>query len=56
MQAYIMSLHTPLAPWVGSKGQNIFFLKVVMLHIELNGIELRAPKGKRKDRYPRTTF
>ena len=26
-----------LDPWVGVKGQNIFFLKVVMLHIILEG-------------------
>ena len=28
---------------VGSKGQTIFFLKVVMLHIKLKGIEHREP-------------
>ena len=37
MQAHILSLHTPAASGVGSKGQNIFFLKVVMLQIKLNG-------------------
>ena len=43
MQAHILSLHThPRAPRVGSKGQNIFFLKVVMLHIKLKGMEQRV--------------
>ena len=28
-----------LDPWGGVKGQNIFFLKVVMLHIKLVGME-----------------
>ena len=34
MQAHILSLHTPSAPGIGSKGQN-FFLNVVMLPIKL---------------------
>ena len=25
MQGHFLSLYAPLAPWVGSKGQNIFF-------------------------------
>ena len=33
MQANILPLHTPSAPGVGLKGQNIFFLKLVLLHI-----------------------
>ena len=39
------SILTPtLDPWGGVKGQNIFFFrKVVMLHIELIGMEQRAP-------------
>ena len=40
-KAHILSLHTPSAPGVGSKGQNIFFLKVVILHIKFKGMELR---------------
>ena len=36
MHAHILSLHT-LDPWAGVKSQNIFFLKVVMLHIKLEG-------------------
>ena len=44
MVANILPTDTPLAQGVGSKGQNyIFFLKVVMLHIKLKGIEHRAP-------------
>ena len=35
MQAHTMSLHTPLAPEIDSKGLNIFFSKLVMLHIKL---------------------
>ena len=44
MQAYILSLqtHTPSTPGVRSKVE-FFFLKVVMLHIKLKGIEHRAP-------------
>ena len=42
MQAHILSFHT-LDPWVRIKGQNIFSLKVVMLHIKLKGMEHRAP-------------
>ena len=37
------STDTPSITGVGSKGQNTFFLKVVMLHIKLKGIECRAP-------------
>ena len=32
-----------LDPVGGAKGQIIFFLKVVMLHIKLKGIEHRSP-------------
>ena len=39
---YSVVLRT-LDHWGGVKGQNIFFLKVVMLHIKLNGMERRAP-------------
>ena len=42
MQAHIMSLHTPSVPGVGSRGQNIFFPKVVILHIKLKDMERRA--------------
>ena len=42
MQGHILSLHT-LDPWGGVKGQNNFFLKVVILHIKLKGMEHRAP-------------
>ena len=28
---------------LGSKGHNIFFLRVVMMHIKLRGMEYRAP-------------
>ena len=38
----ILPADTPSTLGVGSKGQNIF-LKVVMLHIKLKGIEHRAP-------------
>ena len=43
-QIHIMSLHTPSTTGVGSKGQNIFLMKVVMLHIKLKGMEYRAPR------------
>ena len=43
MQAHILSLHARLASGVWSKGQNIFFLEVVMLYIKLKGKEHRAP-------------
>ena len=43
MHAHILSLHTPSTPEVGSKGQNNFKLKVVMLHSKLKGMEHRAP-------------
>ena len=42
MQAHDLNLHTPLAPGLGSKVQKVFFLKVVMLHIKLKGMERRA--------------
>ena len=35
--------HPRTTPAVGLKGQNIFLLKIVMLHIKLKGIEHRAP-------------
>ena len=37
-----LTKRTPLILGVGSKGQNIFFLKVVMLHIKLKEMEHRA--------------
>ena len=45
-----LTLHTSSAPWVGSKGQNMFFLKVVMLPIKLKGMKqsvrnIYGPKG-----------
>ena len=40
MQAHILSLHTP-DPCFG--GQTVIFLKEVMLHIKLKGMEHRAP-------------
>ena len=43
MVANILPTDTPLTQGVGSKGQTISFLKVVMLHIKLKGIEHRAP-------------
>ena len=43
MIANILATDTPSTPGVGSKGQTNIFLKVVMLHIKLKGIELRAP-------------
>ena len=42
MQAHILSLHAPSIPGVGSKVKS-FFLKVVMLHIKLIGMEQRTP-------------
>ena len=36
------TLHTPSTPGMGSKGQNVFLLNIVMLHIKLNGMEYRA--------------
>ena len=36
MNANILSLHTPTAPGVGSKGHFCSFLKLVMLHIKVN--------------------
>ena len=44
MVANILPTDTPLTQGVGSKGQTIYLLlKVDMLHIELKGIEHRAP-------------
>ena len=44
MVANILPTDTPSTQGVGSKGQTInLFLKVVMLHIKLKGIEHRAP-------------
>ena len=44
MVANILPTDTPSTQGVRSKGQTIFFfLKVVMLHIKLKGIEHRAP-------------
>ena len=44
MVANILPTDTPSTQGVGSKGQTIsFFLKVVMLHIKLKGIDHRAP-------------
>ena len=43
MVANILPTDTPLTQGLGSKGQTIFLLKVVMLHIKLKGIEHRAP-------------
>ena len=43
MVANILPTYTPLTQGLVSKGQTIFFLKVVMLHIKLKGIEHRAP-------------
>ena len=37
MAAFILPAETPLTPGAVSKGQNISFLKVVMLHIKLMG-------------------
>ena len=43
MVAKFLPTATPLTQGMGSKGQTIyFFVKVVMLHIKLKGIELRA--------------
>ena len=41
IQARILSLHTPSTPGVGSNVKT-FFLKVVMLHIKLKGMEHKA--------------
>ena len=43
MHAHIPSLHTYSTPLVGSKGQPIFSLEVVILHMKLKGMEHRAP-------------
>ena len=39
MVAKTLTVNTPSASGVGSKSQNIFFLKVVMLHIKLKGLD-----------------
>ena len=41
-RTYSVLTHT-LDPWGGVKDQTIFFLKVVMLHIKISGMELEAP-------------
>ena len=43
MVANILPTDTPSTQGVGSKGQLYIFLKVVMLHIKLKGIEHRTP-------------
>ena len=44
IQANILPLHTPSTHRVGLKGQNIFLLKVVMLHIKIAGrLVIHAP-------------
>ena len=43
MVANVLPTDTPWTPGMGSKGQIIFFLRVVMLHIKLKGIEHRSP-------------
>ena len=43
MVANILPTDTPSTQGVWSKGQLYTFLKVVMLHIKLKGIEHRAP-------------
>ena len=43
MVANILPTYTALTQGVGSNGQTIYFVKVVMLHIKLKGIEHRAP-------------
>ena len=40
MQAHILPLHAPIGPWC-QKVKTCFL--VVMLHIKLMGMELRAP-------------
>ena len=40
MQAYILSLHTPSTPGVWSKVKH-FYLKVVMSHVKLMGMDQR---------------
>ena len=40
---YSVLTHT-LNPWGEVIGQTRFFLRVVMLHIKLKGVELRAPR------------
>ena len=43
MVANILPTDTPSTLGMGSKGQTIFFLNVVMLHIKLKGIKHRGP-------------
>ena len=43
MQANSLFLHTHTAP-EGSQKFNTFFLKIVMLHIKLKGMEHRTPR------------
>ena len=43
MVANILLTDTPLTQGVGSKGKIYLFLKVVLLHIKLKGIEHGAP-------------
>ena len=43
LEANILPSDTPSTLGVGSKGQTICFLKVVMLYIKLKGNEHRAP-------------
>ena len=43
MVANVLLTDTPSTPGVGVKQSNHLFLKVVMLHIKLKGIEHRAP-------------
>ena len=43
MQGHILSLHTPSTLGVESKVKTFFFLKVVILHNKLKGMEHRAP-------------
>ena len=38
-QAIILSLNKPSTPGMGSRGQNSFFLKKVILHINLKGMK-----------------
>ena len=43
MVANNLHLHKPFTPGVGSKGNFLPFLKVVMLHIKLSGMKHRTP-------------
>ena len=42
MQAYMLSLYTPLSPRMESKVKTYFLPKVVMLHIKVKVMEHRA--------------